>query len=155
MSGSELHYDLPNTNFQRAIFTVAGLFALIICPYELWRGVWPLNFTSPFFGFIMFGGMSVGAGIVYAGAFTPSVDYRFSRGFLVVDWRYLWGGTRQTLRAADIMAITVERREQMEGPDDWYAVIKLTAGRPLWSRPLSTKEAAERQAAEFRLALGM
>ena len=63
MSGSELHYDLPNTNFQRAIFTVAGLFALIICPYELWRGVWPLNFTSPFFGFIMFGGMSVGAGL--------------------------------------------------------------------------------------------
>ena len=155
MSGTVLHYDLPNPKIQRAIFTGAGLFALIICPYELWRGVWPLIFTSPFFGFIMLGGMKVGAGITYAGLFTPSLDYQFSPGVLTIDWRYLWGSVRQTLRASDITSITVERREQMEGPDDWYALIHLTAGSPLSSRPLSTKEAAERQAAEFRAALGI
>ncbi len=155
MTASALHYDLPNTNFQRAIFTAAGLFALIMCPYELWGGVWPLNFTSPFFGIIMFGGMSVGAGVFYAGAFTPSIDYHFTQGFLIVDSHSLWGSTRQTFRATDITSITIERREQMEGPDDWYATINLTIGRPLPSRPLGTKEAAEKQAAEFTATLGI
>ena len=155
MTAETLYYDLPNPKFQRVIFTIAGLFVLIICPYELLGGVWPLNITSPFFGFIMLGGMSVGAGVFYAGTFTPSLDYTLSNGFLTVDWHYLWGDTRQTFRTVDIKSITVESRSQMEGPDDWYAVIKLIDSSFLASRPLSTKDAAERQAAEFKAALGM
>ena len=153
MSGTVLHYELPNNKFQRVIFTVFGLFALIICPYELWRGVWPLNSTTPFFGFVMLGGMSVGAIAIYAGLFTPSAVLTLSPGFIAIDRRYLWGPARTILRAADIEAIAVECQQQSEGPDDWYAAIKLKAQPPLRSRPLSTREAAERQAAEFRAAL--
>jgi hypothetical protein len=155
MSGTMLHYDLPNSKFQRAIFTAAGLFALVMAAYELWRGVWPLNVTTPFFGFIMLGGMSIGAASVYAGLFTPAAVLTLSPGLLAIDRRFLWGQVRQTLRVADIKTIAVERREQMEGPDDWYAVIEIKGQPPLRSRPLSSKHAAERQAVEFKAALGM
>ena len=155
MSEAVLHYDLPNPSFQRVIFTAVGLFALVICPYELWRGVWPLNLTSPFFGFNMLGGMSIGAAAIYAGLFTPAAVLKLQPGLIAVEQRWLWGPARTIIRAADIGGITVERQEQSDGPDDWYAVINLNGHPPLRSRPLSTEEAAKRQAAEFKAALGI
>ncbi|MGB8816634.1 MAG: hypothetical protein WCC66_01800 [Rhizobiaceae bacterium] len=155
MSGTVLHYDLPNPGFQRAIFTIAGLFALVICPYELWRGVWPLNITTPFFGFIMLGGMSVGAAFVWAGLGSPSGKLEFRPGLLEVERQFLFGARRTIVRAADIRSIDVIEDTNMEGPNDWHAVINVNGMKPLYSRPLSTKQAAERQAAEFRAALGL
>jgi hypothetical protein len=45
-------YLLPHPVFARVMLTLAGLFALIMAPYALFGGVWPLNSGSPFFCFI-------------------------------------------------------------------------------------------------------
>lgn len=143
-------YLLPHPSFARVIMTAGGLFALIMAPYELWRGVWPLNITSPFFGFIMLGGMSVGAGFLYGGLIAPSGSMRFSPGLIEVSRSFLWGTSRTVIRIDDIERFEVEESQNSDGPNDWYAVIRLKGRQPLGSRPLATKEAAEKQLSEFR-----
>jgi hypothetical protein len=146
-------YLLPHLGISRIIFGGAGLFALIIAPYELWRGVWPLNVTSPFFAFIMFGGMSVGAAFVYAGFIAPSAKIVFQNGIIKLERHFLWGATTQVFCKEDVESITTIRNAQMEGPDDFYAVINVKGAPPLNSRPLATEAAAKELAAEFERVL--
>lgn len=143
-------YILPHPTVARFMMTVFGLFALIISPYELWRGVWPLNIASPFFGFIMLGGMSVGSAVLYAGIVAPSGKMRFSPGLIEVIRTFLWGSSRTVIRLDDIDQFDVVESDSSDGPNDWYAVIRLKNSKPLGSRPLATKEAAEKQLEEFK-----
>lgn len=148
-------YLLPHPAITRAILTLTGLFALIICPYELLRGVWPLNVLSPFFGFIMLGGMSVGATFVWAGLAAPSGRLVFQNGCLEVYQTYLHGTRRGLVQAADIEAVEVKESASSDGPNDWYAVIRVCGQKPIGSRPLRTKDAAEKLAEVFRHKLGV
>lgn len=143
-------YILPHHTISRIIFTCAGLFALIMAPYELWRGVWPLNITSPFFGFIILGGMTVGTGVLYAGLIAPSGKLIFENGFIFVERHFLWGKTKQVYRNNDISSISTRRQDQSDGPDDWYAVINLSGASALNSRPLGSEAAAQKLAKEFQ-----
>ncbi len=143
-------YILPHHTISRIIFTCAGLFALIMPVYELWRGVWPLNFASPFFGFIILGGMAVGAGVTYAGLIAPSGALIFGKETITIERDFLWGKTRQVFRNGDISSISTRRQDQSDGPDDWYAVININGAPALNSRPLGTEAAAQKLAEEFR-----
>jgi hypothetical protein len=158
MSGMEEDgqtYLLPHPAFTRVILTLAGLFALFIAPYELWRGVWPPNLLSPFFGFIMFGGMSVGAAFVWAGLAAPSGSLVFHNGRLEVHQTFLRGTRSWVIKAAAIEAVEVEESISSDGPNDWYAVIRAVGQKPIGSRPLATREAAENLARVFRGKLGL
>ena len=148
-------YILPHPTVARVIMTVGGVFALIIAPYELWRGVWPVSMLTPFFGFIMLGGMSVGAAFVWAGLIAPAMRLVFSHGLLEVHWKFLFGTRRSTFRAVDIQSIDVIEDSNSDGPNDWRAVIRLAGSTPLHSRPLGTKETAEKLADTFREKLGL
>ena len=143
-------YILPHHTISRIIFTCAGLFALFMPAYELWRGVWPLNITSPFFGFIILGGMTVGAGVTYAGLIAPSGALIFGDQTITVERDFLWGKTRQVFRNQDIFSISIRRQDQSEGPDDWYAVININGAPALNSRPLASEAAAQKLAGEFQ-----
>ena len=145
-------YLLPYPLIARVIATCAGAFALFIAPYELWRGVWPLNLTTPFFAFILVGGMSVGANFVWAGLAGSSAVLRFEIGSIELETRNVWGKTSRRIHADEIAAFEVKEQQNSDGPNDWYAVIRTTSGSPIASRPLSTREAAERQLAEFQRA---
>ena len=134
---------------------MAGLFALFIAPYELWRGVWPPNFLSLFLGIIMFGGMSVGAAFVWAGLATPSATLIFRQGFLQVERRYLYGMRKSVIRAADFEAVEVQESPSSDGPSCWHAVIRAAGHDPIGSRPLTKREAAEELAEAFRSKLGL
>lgn len=147
-------YTLPHPTFARIIMTAGGLFAVIMAPYELWRGVWPLNITSPFFGFIMLGGMSVGAGVLYVGLIAPSAKLRFALGLIEIQYDYLVGQSRQIIRGSDIEGFDIEERYNSDGPNDWYAVIKLKTGKRVTSRPLGTKAAAENCLAQWQKLVG-
>ena len=148
-------YILPVPVAARWIFAAIGLIALVITPWEMWRGVWPLNALSPFFGFIMLGGMGLGAATLYAGLAAPSATLRFGEGSITVERRYLFGFTRQMLRKSDVAGIEIEEWENSEGPNDWFVVLKQAGAGPLKSRPLGTKEKAEKLAADFRERLAM
>ena len=148
-------YLLPHPPFARVILTLAGLFALIIAPHELLRGVWPLNLLSPFFGIIMLGGMSVGAAFVWAGLAAPAVTLLFRQGRLEVKRQYLYGTRRSTIPASYIEAVVVLESQSSDGPNDWHAVIRVAGHAPTGSRPLATKAAAEKLAEDFRRKLGI
>lgn len=148
-------YLLPHPAFARVILTLAGLFAMFIAPYELWRGVWPPNLLSPFFGFIMLGGMSVGAAFVWAGLAAPSGRLVFHDGRLEVHQTFLRGTRSWVIKAAEIEAVEVEESVSSDGPNDWYAVIRAAARDPIRSRPLGRRAAAEELAGVFRSKLGL
>ena len=97
--------------------------------------------------------MSVGAAFLYAGLIAPSAKLRFLPGMIEVRRDFLWGSSKSVIRADDIAGIDIEERDNSEGPNDWYAVIRLKAGNPITSRPLGSKEAAERCLAEWRVLL--
>jgi hypothetical protein len=148
-------YILPHPMFARVIMTLAGAFAIVMVIWELWRGVWPLNIASPFFGFIILGGITVGGGFVWAGLVTPNIRLVFRPGLLQVYWQFLIGLRRSTFRAADIQSIDVIEDTHSDGPNDWHAVIRVRGAKPLLSRPLGTKETAEKLATTFREKLGL
>lgn len=146
-------YLLPHPAFVRLLLTLAGAFALIMAPYELWRGVWPLNFATPFFGAIMLAAMALGATFLYGGLIAPAARLCFSPGSIDVFYESPWGRSHKTIPAEDIRDFIVEQSQLSEGPNDWFAVIRLSNGEKLQSRPLATRQAAERQLAEFKAAL--
>lgn len=146
-------YLLPHPAFVRIILMLAGALALVMAPYGLWRGVWPPNIFSPFFGLIMIGGMAVGAAFLYGGLIAPAVCLTFSPGVIEVSLIYLWGQSHKTIRADDIEEFLVELVEDSDSGDRWHATIKLKHGRPIMSRPLGTREAAERLLDDFKTAL--
>ena len=133
-------YILPHPTFARVIMIAGGLFALIMSPYELWGGVWPVSILTPFFGFIMLGGMSVGAAFLYGGLIAPSIALRFGPGVIEVILAFLWGSSRSVIRMNDIEAFDVVENSNTDGPNDWHAVIRLKGREPLGSRPLATRE---------------
>ena len=148
-------YLRPHPIAVRVIWTLAGLFALVITPYELLRGVWPLNLMTPFLGFIMLGGMSVGAVFVWAGLGAPSVKLTFHEGQMEVERQYLWRTRRSLIRKSEISSVDVCESVSSDGPNDWHAVIRAAGHDPIGSRPLATKAAAEKLAEVFRFKLGI
>ncbi len=148
-------YLLPHPAVIRAILTLAGLFALVIAPYELLRGVWPLNLISPFIGLIMLGGMSIGAAFVWAGLAAPSVKLTFLECGLELERRYLWHTRRKLIGRSEILSVDVAESYSSDGPNDWHAVIRAAGHDPIGSRPLATKAAAEKLAEDFRRKLGI
>jgi hypothetical protein len=155
MTTAPLVHDIPNLLPQRIILTVFGLFPLIICPYELWRGVWPLNGLSPFFAVVMFGGMGVGAMFVYGGLGTPEVEMLFENGRLTIIRRYLWGEKSETFLTGQISAVTTRENQNSDSANSWAAVVQMKDGRTFESRSFDTKATADQHAKAFRQALGL
>ena len=148
-------YLLPHPAFERVILTCLGLLVLAMPAYELLRGVWPPNLASPFFAIILLGGISIGAVFVWAGLAMPSVRLVFRHGCLEVERQYLYGTRSSIIRAADIEAIEVLESHSFDGPNNWKAVIRAAGQKPIGSRPLAARAAAEDLAAEFRGKLGL
>lgn len=146
-------YLLPHPTWVRIVLTLAGAFVLVVAPMGLWRGVWPLNVTTPFFAALLFGSMAVGAAFVSGGLLAPSVRLRFGPGRIEVDRSYPWGSSGQVIRSDEIEEFAVEEQTTSDGPNEWYAVLRLRGRPPIRSRPLGTRAAAEGQLGEFRTAL--
>lgn len=146
-------YLLPHPAAVRVILTLAGGFVLVVAPMGLWRGVWPINLTTPFFAVLLIGSMSVGFAFVAAGLLAPSGRLHFAPRRIEVTRAYPWGQSTHIIRADEIEAFDVEEQATSDGPNEWYAVLRLAGRPPIRSRPLGTRAAAERQLAEFRAAL--
>jgi hypothetical protein len=108
-----------------------------------------------FFGFIMLGGMTVGAKFVWAGLAAPSGKLIFHEGCMEVERHFLHSTRRNIIRAADVTSVEVREVDSMEGPSHWYAVIRVDGRDPIGSRPLETKAAAQNLAEVFRRKLGL
>lgn len=146
-------HEVPFPLFQRGIFLVFGLVPVILAPYELWRGIWPPNILTPFFGLLVFVAVSLGGTMIRGALFGASAVLEFRRDSLTVIERTPFGQTTSHYDAADIADIRVVRIESSEGPDEWAVTIVLYNGRKLPSRHFGSEERAMREAADFRSAL--
>jgi len=150
-----LIHDTPFPLPVRIVLCGVGAFFFGIAPYELWRGVWPLNGFTPFFGLMMLAGMTGGVVAMFTGLFSPHQTLLFRRGVLEV--REVFPGRRRERRflLSEILAVEVELHPDSEGSDTWRAVIRTKDGAKFTSRPFDSEAVAQRHAAEFRAALGM
>ena len=153
MSEPAFVHEVPFPLFQRGMFLVFGLVPTILAPYELWRGIWPPNILTPFFGLMVFVAVSLGGTMIRSALFGASAVLEFRRNSLTVIERTPFGQTTSHFEAADIADIVVTRIESSEGPDEWNVEIALFNGRKLASRCFGSAERAKREAADFRSAL--
>lgn len=153
MSEPVFVHEVPFPLFQRGMFLVFGLVPTILAPYELWRGIWPPNILTPFFGLLVFVAVSLGVTMIRRAVFGASAVLEFRRNQLTVIERTPFGQTTSRFEVADIADIRVVRIESSEGPDEWAVDIVPHNGRKLASRHFGSEERALREAADFRSAL--
>lgn len=153
MSEPAFVHEVPFPLFQRIIFFAFGLVPTIMAPYELWRGVWPPNMFSPFFGLLIFAGMSIGLALLQASLFGASAVMEFSPDHLAILERTPWSRRQSVYDCEAIADIGIVRNTSSDGPDDWSVEILLHNGRKLGSRPFGTEERAAQEALAFRTAL--
>lgn len=150
-----LLHDVPFPMALRIVLCAVGVVIAVLVTYELGRGVWPLNLTSPFFAMIILGGWSVACAAFTAGMFTMPTLYEFRRGSLTVSKTWFRTPRRRTYVVADLAALTCRVQESSEGPDMHFVEISTRSGDVFKSRMFDTETTARKHEAEFRRALGM
>lgn len=153
MSEPVFVHEIPFPLFQRALFLAFGLVPTLLAPYELWRGIWPLNALTPFFALLVFAAVSLGLSLMAGAISGASVVMEFSRNRLIVTERTPFGQKSAGYEGEDIADIRVVRIECSEGPDEWSVETMLHGGRKFVSRRFGSEARAQREAADFRIAL--
>ena len=155
MTAAPLMHDIPNAPVQRVMLTLMGSFVAFMVPFDLWRGVWPFNILTPIFAILILLGMGLGAVFIYAGLFSPALEYEMTPRGILVRSKFLRGSSEIFHTVNDITGITIEKDSNTDGPDDWYAVIGVRGRKALRSRPFGSEMTAQSFAKEFTEALGL
>ncbi len=147
-----MRFNAPVPPALRVIFVALGIFIATITIYELGRGVWPLNITSPLFLFIILSAIGIAAAIVKGAIFGWDSDWTIRRGEIVIDQRNPFN--KRTIRygKSDILRFDIAEVESSEGPNDWAVMLRLIHDRPVEMRRLQTLKGAEEFRAEVERA---
>jgi hypothetical protein len=145
-----LTHRIPVPSLLRWGLGAVAVFVIVVPAWELFRGVWPLNVTSPFFLFIILGALSIGIPLLIGVATGPSVLWTVRPGSIrIIQKRPLKRAQHDTFDAASVVTVETQERESMEGDNTWVVVMTVRDGRCFETRSFSTKDAADR----FRLRL--
>lgn len=147
-----LSQSFPN-GVRFVVGAVAAGSAWLLC-VELWRGLWPFSFVTPFFAVIVAGGLLVCGAVFAASLFGPAVSVRLSSGLAQIERTTPFKTTRETLLPGSLRAATVEVVSSDSGPDGWRVVLALADGRTLKLPEQETKAEAQAAAARFMAELG-
>lgn len=149
-----LRHPVPVSAALRLFFLATGLFVIVIATYELYRGVWPFNFASPFFLFLIFGAWSVGGPIAWAGLTGPSTLWTIGQGRIVIERKQPFRRLQSDVFAqGDGSRLVIAEHESMDGDPTWSVVLAADDGRRFETRRLQTRAAAERLLARIEDAL--
>lgn len=126
-----------------------GVGIAVIAFLELWPGIWPLSFISPFFAALLLGGLWV-CGFSVAAALTGSQETWTLRDHeLVVDQRSPVHAKTVRLRHGNIHSATVVARDSDGEVSGWYVVLRATGDRTFRSPEFMDEERAHEFAAEL------
>lgn len=129
----------------RLFFVAAGLFVIAVATFELHRGVWPPNITSPFFLLLILGAWSVGGPVAWAGLTGAAVLWIVGPGRIVIERKRPFLRHRHDVFSeGDGMRLDVVEMEAMEGDSTWSVVLTARNGRRFETREFRTQVAAER-----------
>ena len=140
-----LRIEMPVPVWLRAVFILIGLFVVGVPTWELHRGVWPLNFTTPFFLFIILGAGAVGLPAIAAGLAGWASTWTVERGLIRIEKRNPFIVRHYRLAPADVASLEVVRKQAMEGDDTWAVALVSSAGERFESHDFPTRQAAEAQ----------
>jgi hypothetical protein len=150
-----LQHDVSFPTALRVALCVIGIFVGVVVTYELWRGVWPLNVTSPFFGLIMLGGWGGAFAAISSGLGTSQRRYVFRPGVLEVTETWIRRSEQKHYDVADIVSLQCKEQESSDGPNMHYVEIAVRSGETFKSRMFDTEATAKRHAEDFKRVLGM
>lgn len=120
-----------------------GLGLGVLVTYELWRGFWPPNLFSLFFGVMIFGVWSISGPIMMSGLTRPALLWRVTPGVLELERRSPFLQERLIWRAPEPLRFGVRGVESMEGPSAWLMILRAPDGRVHESESFSRRETAE------------
>lgn len=142
-TGSKLRITIPVAFGLRAVFIAIGAFVIGISVWELHRGVWPLNATSPFFAFMIGGAMSVGVPAILAGLFGWASRWTVEPGRIRIARRNLFAIRRHSFSPAEVARLDVVERQAMEGDNTWLVALVTAAGDRFETHDFPTRQAAQ------------
>ena len=142
-SGSRLAHHVPVPRFIRFLFVAVGTFILIMTPWELWRGVWPINLTSPFFALIILGAWAVGFPLALAGLLGRSVTWEIDTDSITINANNPFSKYTFHYGPANILALEVVEHSWMEGPNTWFVALSTSDGHKHQSREFEEQADAE------------
>jgi hypothetical protein len=138
-------HRIPVPFVLRLFLVASGLFVIIVATWELHRGVWPLNSTSPVFLVLIFGAWSVGGSVAWAGLKGSAGLWIVGPGRIVIERKRPFLRLRRDVFGDDDgMYLEVVEMEAMEGDSTWSVVLTAADGRRFETRELRTRAAAER-----------
>jgi hypothetical protein len=149
-----LIHDVPFPNFLRIALAVIGLFIAVVPTYELWRGIWPLNLTTPFFAALLIAAWGGAYTALSTGLFAPQAKLTFQPGLLSVEEETPWGQRNRSFPVERLAAIAVQERSDSDGPSQWQVCVTTLAGENFYSRRFDTEVTAQTHAESFKAALG-
>lgn len=141
---NEWRHEVQQPLILRLIFVVAGAFAIIISVWELWRGIWPLNVTTPFFGLIVAGAFMVGGNFILAGLFGQALSWHVTPGFVEIEARAPLRRKRVRYGLADIEGFSIREHDWDSGPATWSVVMVTRDGQRYETRSFGNRTTAEK-----------
>lgn len=114
-----LQLDIPAPALRVGLVAI-GAFVVSIATWELYRGVWPLNATSPFFLCLILGAWSVGVPAIWGGLTGPAIHWTVGSGRIEIvkkrpfsqAWHHLFGPDQ-------IERLETRECPAMEGASTW------------------------------------
>jgi hypothetical protein len=153
MSGQPFRIEMPEHPVVRLLFIAFGIFIIGISIYELGRGVWPPNVTSPFFLFLILGACTVGGSTILGGLFGWSTTWDIAPGVITISLRNPFQRKVVSLKPSDVLDLRVVERDSSEGENTWAVQLTTSTDR-FRTYDLSTRKAAEDLLGQVNRALG-
>lgn len=124
----ELYHDVPMAWATRGLLIAAGGFVAFIAAWELARGVWPLNATTPFFALIILGSWIIATLAIGAGIFGRAIRWHVTQGSITLEARDLLRTRRFHYHPADIAGFTIHEHVSDDGTVTWNTVMRTKSG---------------------------
>lgn len=112
----------------RGVFGLVGLFVIGIVVWELHPALWPLNAFTLFFLVIVCGALAVGGHMVLGSLFGWADVWTIRPGEMELVRRNPFATRAMVFRPADIAAIEVNEREDMDSDPFWSVEMQTVAG---------------------------
>lgn len=145
--------ETATPHWMRVIVVAMGLGVISLSVWELGRGVWPPNITSPFFLLIILGACTFGIPAIRGGLIGWADTWTIEPGRIEIERRNPFTTRRLVFLPTDVSGIDVVEHEAMES-DNTFSVVLVIHSITRYEAPrrLGSRKAAEELAEEIRRA---
>jgi hypothetical protein len=139
----------------RVVLAAVGMFFLVVPAMDLWRGVWPLNVTTPFFGLLLFGALHGGAVLAGAGFLGPVKRWTVERDSLLIEFTAHRFARTWRKHRWDVVELEVETVATDDGEPTFRVRLDDRDGRHWRSPVIRTRTGADAYRAALAARLGV